>query len=124
MDGGMSNVQKGNIILEKTFQYALLIIDLYKFLIEQKKEFVMSKQLLRSGTSIGANAEEAQEAESKADFIHKFSISNKECREAYYWLRLLDQSGYLEGYQKKDEILGVTVELKRMITSIINSSKR
>lgn len=120
----MSNVQKENVILEKTFRYALLIIDLYKFLIEQKKEFVMSKQLLRSGTSIGANAEEAQEAESKADFIHKFSISNKECRETYYWLRLLDQSSYLEGYQKRDEIFGTTIEVKRMITSIINSSKR
>lgn len=116
--------EKDNIILRKAFEYALLIIDLYKFLISEKKEFVLSKQLLRAGTSVGANTEEAQEAESKADFVHKFSISNKECRESYYWLRLLDQSGYLEDYQRKDEVFERTIELKRMLTSIITSSKR
>lgn len=115
---------KENIILEKTFQYALLIIDLYKFLVDERKEFVMSKQLLKAGTSIGANAEEAQDAESKADFIHKFSISNKECRESNYWLRLLDQSGYLNNYHQKEMIIEKTNELKKMLTSIINSSKQ
>lgn len=83
----------------------------------------MSKQLLKSGTSVGANAEEAQEAESTADFIHKFSISNKECRETHYWLRLLDDSGYLEDFKRKDEALFRIIELKKMITSIIKSSK-
>lgn len=67
-----------NVVLNKSFDFALSIIELYKYLIESKKEFVLSKQLLWSGTSIGANIEEAQEAERKADFIHKLSISNKE----------------------------------------------
>jgi four helix bundle protein len=78
-----------NVILTKSFEFSLLIIELFKYLTEIKREFILSKQLLRSGTSIGANIEEAQEAQSRADFIHKLSISNKECRESFYWIRLL-----------------------------------
>jgi len=82
---------------ERTFKFALLIIALYKYLV-LKKEYILSKQIMRSGTSIGANVEEAQAAQSKKDFISKMSIASKEARESKYWIRLLDKSGYLEGY--------------------------
>ena len=80
-----------NKILEMSFDFSLQIIQLYKILIEQK-EYVLSKQLLRSGTSIGANIEEAIAAQSRKDFISKLSIASKEARETRYWLRLLDKS--------------------------------
>lgn len=80
-----------NKILELSFEFSLQIIQLYKILIEQK-EYVLSKQLLRSGTSIGANVEEAIAAQSRKDFIAKISIASKEARETRYWLRLLDKS--------------------------------
>jgi four helix bundle protein len=79
---------------ERTFEFALLIIELYRYLIV-KNEYVMSKQILRSGTSIGANVQEAQAAQSKKDFVSKMTIASKEARETDYWLRLLDKSGYL-----------------------------
>ncbi|OIR12888.1 hypothetical protein GALL_59550 [mine drainage metagenome] len=82
---------KENIILELTFNFSIKIISLYKILIEQK-EFVLSKQLLRSATSIGANIEEANAAQTKKDFIAKMSIASKEARETRYWLHLLDKS--------------------------------
>jgi four helix bundle protein len=82
---------KENIILNKTFDFALQTIELYRTMTEQK-EFVLSKQLLRSGTSIGANVEEATAAFSKKDFAAKMSIASKEARETRYWLRLLDKS--------------------------------
>ena len=84
-------MKKGNIILEKSFNFALQIIELYKQLITEK-EFVLSKQLLRSGTSIGANVEEATAAVSKKDFTAKMSIASKEARETRYWIRLLDKN--------------------------------
>ena len=80
-----------NKILELSFDFAITIIDLYKKLVE-KKEFILSKQLLRSGTSIGANVEEAIAAQSRKDFISKMSIASKEARETRYWLRLLNKS--------------------------------
>src|SRR6188474_971089 len=80
-----------NKILELSFEFSLKIIDLYKILIE-KKEFVLSKQLLKSGTSIGANVEEAMAGQTRKDFITKLSIASKEARETRYWLRLLDKS--------------------------------
>lgn len=86
---------KQNPLKEKSFLFALKIIGVYKFLCEERKEFVMSKQLLRSGTSIGANIREAQNAQSKADFIHKLAVSQKECDESLYWIELLHQSNYL-----------------------------
>jgi four helix bundle protein len=84
-------MQKENVILNKSFDFALQIIELYKQLVSGK-EFILSKQLLRSGTSIGANIEEATAAISKKDFIHKMSIASKEARETRYWLRLPDKS--------------------------------
>lgn len=84
-----------NITSHKSFEFALLIIETYKYLKEEKKEFILSKQLLRSGTSIGANIYEAFSAESKHDFVHKLSISLKEARETEYWLKLLQESQYM-----------------------------
>lgn len=83
------------MILIKSYDFALQIVKVYRLLVEEKKEFVLSKQLLRSGTSVGANVEEAMAASSKADFIHKLNISAKEARETSYWLRLLKDSDYL-----------------------------
>ena len=85
-----------NIILSKTYKFALRIIELYKYLCEEKKEYTLSRQILRSGTSIGANSEEAAGSISKKDFRAKFFIAYKEAREAHYWIRLLKDSGFLE----------------------------
>lgn len=84
-------MKKENIIAEKSFAFALMIIDLFKQL-KSENEFTISKQLLRSGTSVGANIQEATAAFSKKDFIHKMSISSKEARETKYWLQLLEKS--------------------------------
>jgi len=92
---------KDKKIAERTFDFSLRIIELYKFLINNKKEYVMSKQLLRCGTSIGANTAEAQAAQSGKDFISKMSIASKEARETNYWLQLLEASEYLSGFKKK-----------------------
>ncbi len=87
-------MEKKNIIKEKSFAFAIDIVNLYKVLSE-KKEFVLSRQVLRSGTSIGANVRESEHAQSKADFIHKLSISLKEANETEYWLDLLYETKYL-----------------------------
>ena len=109
-----------NVIRDRSFEFALKIIDLYKYLQDEKKEFVLSKQILRSGTSIGANIEEAQAAQSKKDFIAKMSIAAKEARETLYWLKLLKYGGYVT----KDEILIDSEELIRLLTSIVKSSEK
>ncbi|MDE1191126.1 MAG: four helix bundle protein [Arachidicoccus sp.] len=89
----------------------------------EKREYVLSKQLLRSGTSIGANIREAEQAQSKIDFIHKLSIALKEANETEYWLELLNQSGYLE--QKLFESLYIDCkEMLKLLTSIIKTSKQ
>lgn len=92
---------------ERSFEFALEIVALYKFLTD-RKEYVLAKQVLRSGTSIGANVQEAQAAQSRPDFLAKMSIASKEARETSYWLRLFSLSGYLEHYKKQDELLGTT----------------
>ena len=84
-------MKKDNVIAEKSFEFALKIIQLYKEL-HSENEFVISKQLLRSGTSIGANVQESSAAFSKKDFVHKISIASKEARETKYWLQLLHKS--------------------------------
>ena len=111
-------VKKDNIIREKSFAFALKIIELYKIL-KDEKEYVLSKQLLRSGTSIGANIEESTAAQSASDFIHKLSIASKEARETRYWLMLLQQSRLVNHdfsiYLKEiDEIINI-------LTSIIKT---
>ena len=86
---------KENILLNKSFKFSIRIVKLYKYLCEEKKEYILSKQLLRCGTSIGANINESQEAQSKNDFISKLSISLKEARESKYWIELLKETDYL-----------------------------
>lgn len=87
---------KENIALEKSEQYAIRIVHLYRYLCDNKKEYVLSKQILRSGTSIGANLSESEYAVSKKDFLSKVYIALKECAETLYWLRLLYHTHYLE----------------------------
>lgn len=115
--------EKQNPLKVKSFQFALKIVKLYTFLSEQKREYVLSKQLLRSGTSIGANIRVAQNAQSKVDFIHKFSISQKECDETLYWLKLLHQSGFLEE-KDFDTIYAEAMELLKMLRSSILTTKQ
>ncbi len=87
---------KDNILLDKSFAFAIRVVKACKYLSEEKKEFVISKQFLRSGTSIGANCEEAVGGQSKADFVSKISIAYKEARETKYWIRLLYATNYFE----------------------------
>lgn len=109
-----------NVILEKSFDFSLTIINLYKLLIINK-EFVLSKQLLRSGTSIGANIEEATAAQSKKDFIAKMSIASKEARETRYWLKLLDKSKLVDiGYQT---YLTDIEQIINILTKIVKTSQ-
>ncbi|MBF4470164.1 four helix bundle protein [Flavobacterium sp. HJJ] len=84
-----------SIIRIKSFELAIRGVNFYKYLVSEKREFVMSKQFLRSVTSVGANIREAVNAQSKADFIHKLSISQKECDETMYWLELLKETDYI-----------------------------
>ncbi len=114
-------MEKKNVIKEKTFAFAIEIVSLYKILAE-RKEFVLSKQLLRSGTSIGANVRESEHAQSKADFIHKLSIALKEANETEYWIDLLFETKYLS-QTEFDIIKPKIVELLKLLTSIINTSK-
>jgi four helix bundle protein len=116
------NEIKENAIKNKSFDFALRIIKMYKFLIDQKKEFVMSKQILRSGTAIGALVWEAEHAESKADFIHKMAIAQKEANETNYWIELLYQSEYLEEKSYLPFIEDIK-ELNKILSSIIITSK-
>ena len=112
---------KENVIKEKSFLFAIEIVSLYKILVE-RKEFVLSKQLLRSGTSIGANVRESEHAQSKADFIHKLSIALKEANETEYWLDLLHETKYLSQIEFEN-IKPSIIELLKLLTSIINTSK-
>ena len=86
---------KVNIVKEKSFAFAVRVIKLYQFLCEQKKEYVLSKQLLRSGTSVGALVREAEHAETKNDFKHKMGIAQKEINETIYWIELLQETNYI-----------------------------
>jgi four helix bundle protein len=107
---------------ERTFEFALLIIETYKYLVA-KNEYVLSKQLLRSGTSIGANVQEAQAAQSKKDFLSKMAIASKEARETNYWMRLLDKSGYLSDFEKKEQLCAGVIAIINIITKIVKTSK-
>ena len=114
---------KENIFKNKSFDFAVRIVKMNKHLSEEKKEFVLSKQLLRSGTSIGANYREAEHAESKSDFIHKMSIVQKECNETIYWLELLHATEFINE-KEFDSINNDAIELIKLATSIINSAKK
>lgn len=113
---------KESILREKSYQFALRIIKLYKYIVAEKSEYVLSKQILRSGTSIGANIEEANQAQSKADFIHKLSIAQKEAFETDYWLRLLRDSEYLTEAQAESLLIDCR-ELQKLLTASIKTAK-
>ena len=113
---------KDNILLDKSFIFAVRIVKLYKYLCSKKKEYVLSKQLLRSGTSIGANINEAQDAQSKNDFISKLSISLKEARETKYWIELLRETDYLTD-KEANNILEDLIEVIKLLVSIIKTTK-
>jgi four helix bundle protein len=102
--------------------FAIRIVNLYKFLVYEKKELVMSKQILRSGTSIGANIREAEHAQSRADFINKLNIALKEANETEYWLELLLRTEYINRSQY-DNINKDCIEVNRLLISIIKTSK-
>ena len=109
-----------NIIENKSFEFAVRIVKLYQHLTENKKEFVMSKQLLRSGTSIGANVSEAQKGQSKADFNMKMNIALKEANESDYWLRLLYRTDYLT----KQEFESIQKDAKEIIAILVSICKK
>ncbi|OQA07130.1 MAG: hypothetical protein BWY67_01797 [Bacteroidetes bacterium ADurb.Bin397] len=119
----MSEIQESNsIIVTKSYSFAIDVVMLYKKLVEQK-EFILSKQLLRCGTSIGANVNEAISAESKKDFVHKLGIALKEARETVYWLKLLKDSNYL--IQDAFEMnISKCSELIKILSSIILTTKQ
>ncbi|MEQ8712499.1 MAG: four helix bundle protein [Cyclobacteriaceae bacterium] len=114
--------RKRNPLLEKSYQFALQIIKVSQEL-QKQNEYIISKQVVRSGTAIGALSEEAQQAESRADFIHKLSIANKEAHETHYWLRLLRDSGLIER-AKSDDLLVLAEELRRILIAIIKKAKQ
>ena len=114
-----------NLILDKSYQFSLMVIELYKFLINEKKEYLLSKQLLRCGTSIGANINEAQAAISKKDFIAKVSIASKEARESKYWLMLLKDSGYINPSKHKVKLLLAEIDsIINITTKIVKSGQQ
>lgn len=110
-------LMKENIIREKSYKFALRIIKLYRYLIKEKKEYILSKQILRSGTSIGANVEEAIGGYSDKDFIAKLSLAYKEARETKYWINLLIDSNYLE-LKITESLLEDCEEICKIIGSI------
>jgi four helix bundle protein len=114
--------QKENIIRMKSYSFALRIIKLYKFLVAEHKEYVLSKQILKSGTAIGALVKEAEHAQSKADFLNKMNISLKEANETEYWLMLLKDSNYIDEKSFKS-IHPENLELIKILASIVKSSK-
>jgi len=112
-------VKKENILREKSYSFALRVIKLYKYLCDEKREYVMSKQVLRSGTSIGAMVRESEFAQSKADFINKLSIALKEANETDYWLLLLKDSNYIT----KNMYNSVNIDIKEIISLLVSSVK-
>lgn len=110
-----------NIIEKKSFDFSIQIIETYKSLIAEKKEFVLSKQLVRSGTSIGANISEAVHGQSTKDFIHKLQISRKEANETLYWLNLLKATDFLP-VETASKLIKLCDELMRILTSIIKTT--
>ena len=111
-----------NVIENKSFQFAIRFVRLYKFLCEEKKEYILSKQLLRAGTSIGANVTESQQAQSKPDFVSKISVALKEASETKYWIKLLGATEYLSENQTKS-ILDDCVEIEKILVTILKSAK-
>ncbi|AQW92305.1 four helix bundle protein [Elizabethkingia anophelis] len=115
-------MKEDNIIKQKSFDFAVRVIKLYQYLSNDKKEFILSKQILRSRTSVGAMIRESEHAQSKSDFIHKLSIAQKEINETIYWLELFQATDYLSA-QEFESINEDAVEIIKLITSIIKTTK-
>ena len=113
---------KENILIDKSIDFGTRIVKLHRYLIKTKHETVISKQILRSGTSIGANLNEAQYGNSKADFIAKLHIALKEAAETEYWLHILNKSDYLDK-NMTDSLLNDCLEIKRILIASINTAK-
>src|SRR5690554_4534700 len=113
---------KENIVKNKSFSFAIRIVKTYQFLIGEKKEFVLSKQLLRSGTSVGAMIREAEHAETKKDFIHKMGLAQKEINETIYWLELLRETEYLTE-EHFDSLNEDAIEIIKLATAILRKAK-
>ena len=111
-----------NVVVEKSYAFAIRIVNCYKFLCAEKKEFVLSKQLLRSWTSIGANVEESVGGQSKKDFFAKLSIAYKEARETNYWLRILRDTQFLD-LKMTESLLSDNEEILKLIGSILKTKK-
>ena len=122
MDNGQWGAKMEHAIQDKSFAFAVRIVNLCKYLRDTQQEYTLSKQLLRSGTSIGANIAEAQQAQSKPDFTHKLSVSLKEAYETNYWLRLLYATHYLRE-QEYMSIISDCQELEKLLTAIIKTTK-
>jgi four helix bundle protein len=115
-------MKRDNIIQQKSFAFAISVVNLYKYLTSEKKEFVLSKQLLRSGTSIGANIEESIGGQSEKDFLSKLSIAYKEARESMYWLKLLQATDYLN-QEQAENLLADAEEICKILGSIQKTIK-
>ena len=115
-------VKQGNVLVEKSYLFSIRIVKLYQHLSTAKKEYILAKQILRSGTSIGANIFESQYAQSKKDFVSKLYISFKESNETEYWLMLLRDTRYIKPEEFENMLLDL-VELKKLLVSIIKTSK-
>ena len=113
---------KESVLKNKSFRLAVRIVNLYRHLCDTKKEYVLSKQVLRSGTSVGAMIREAEYSESKADFVHKLAIAQKEINETLYWLELLHETKYIST-KEYDSINADAVEIIKMITASIKTAK-
>lgn len=113
---------KDNIVYEKAFKFSINVVNLYKYLSKEKSEYILSKQILRSGTSIGANIKEGIEGQSKKDFLSKMNIALKEASETEYWLELLLATKYID-VKLFDSILEDCKELNRILTAIIKTTK-
>ncbi len=111
-----------NIVAEKSYAFAIRIVNVYKFLAGEKKEYVLSKQLLRSGTAIGALIKEAEHAQSKADFLNKMNVSLKEANETAYWLMLLRDTDYISK-KEYDSLNSESMELLKLLASIVKTTK-
>ena len=116
-------MKERNIVLDKSFAFAIRIVKLSKCLRNEHGEYELASQVIRSGTSIGANAEEAQEGQSRADFISKMSIALKEARETIYWLRLIKAAGIIVDQIAIESLLDDAHEIRRIISSIVKSTK-
>ena len=122
MDNEWGGQEVETAIQDKSFRFAIRIVNLCKYLQQEQNEYILAKQLMRSGTSIGANVAEVQQAQSKPDFVHKMSIALKEAYETNYWIRLLHATEYLND-KEYESIISDCLEMEKLLIAIIKSAK-